>query len=114
TPRRPRSNWSAINIRRAKELIKTKRMRPAGLNAFHARTENKSEIYSYEQRTPKLPAPYAGILKDNKKAAEFFHAQSESYRKIMSWWILSAKKEETRTKRLQRLIRESAKQKRIL
>lgn len=108
TLRRKTSIWSAVNIRRAEELIKLGLMMPDGLKAFQARKENKSGIYSYEQRTEKLPDPYERELKKNKTAWDFFQAQPPWYRKTVGWWIVSAKKEETRLKRLARLIEESA------
>jgi uncharacterized protein YdeI (YjbR/CyaY-like superfamily) len=113
TPRRRSSIWSAINIKRAEELARQKRMRPAGLKAFAARIENKSGIYSYEQRTTELAEPYATHLKKNKAAWNFFGIQLPSYRKMIGWWIVSAKKEETRMARLAKLISESAKGKRL-
>jgi uncharacterized protein YdeI (YjbR/CyaY-like superfamily) len=114
TPRRRGSIWSAINIKRAKELVRQKQMRPFGLRAFAARIENKSGIYSYEQRSTELRQPYAKLLKKNKVAWNFFKTQSPSYRKMIGWWIVSAKKEETRMTRLAKLISESAKGKRLL
>ena len=114
TPRRRGSIWSTINIKRAKELAKEKRLRSAGLKAFGAGREYKSGIYSYEQRSPELPAAYDRQLKKNKAASDFLHAQSPSYRKMISWWIVSAKKEEIRMARLAKLISESAKGKRLL
>src|SRR5438309_3725048 len=114
TPRRRGSIWSTINIKRAKELAKEKRLRSGGLKVFGARREYKSGIYSYEQRSPELPAAYDRQLKKNKAASDFLHAQSPSYRKMISWWIVSAKKEETRMARLAKLISESAKGKRLL
>ena len=114
TPRRRGSIWSAINIKRAKELVRQKQMRPTGLKAFAARIENKSGIYSYEQRSPELSQPYAKLLKKNKAASNFFEKQPPSYRKMIGWWIISAKKEETRMIRLAKLISESAKGKRLL
>jgi uncharacterized protein YdeI (YjbR/CyaY-like superfamily) len=114
TPRRRGSIWSAINIKRAKELVKERRMRSAGLKAFAARIENKSGIYSYEQRSTELGKPYAKLLNKNKAASNFFKRQPPSYRKMIGWWIISAKKEETRMARLTKLISESAKGKRLL
>jgi len=114
TPRRRGSIWSAINIKRANELVEQRRMRSAGLKVFAARIENKSGIYSYEQRSPELTAAYDRQLKKNKAASDFLHAQSPSYRKMISWWIVSAKKEETRMARMAKLISESAKGKRLL
>ncbi|PYJ13729.1 MAG: bacteriocin-protection protein [Verrucomicrobia bacterium] len=114
TPRRRGSIWSATNIKRAKELVEQNRMRPTGLRAFAARIENKSGIYSYEQRTTELEESHATHLKKNKAAWNFFQTQPPSYRKMISWWIVSAKKEETRMARLAKLISESAKGKRLL
>jgi uncharacterized protein YdeI (YjbR/CyaY-like superfamily) len=108
TPRRPRSVWSAVNIQRAQELAAQGRMRPAGLKAFEARVENRSGIYSYEQRKAELDGPYGKALKKDKAAWAFFQAQPPHYRKAACWWVLSAKKEETRLKRLATLIAESA------
>lgn len=114
TPRRRGSIWSAINIKRAKELVRQKQMRPRGLKAFAARIENKSGIYSYEQRSTQLSERYVKLLKRNKAASNFFERQPPSYRKMIGWWIISAKKEETRMARLAKLISESAKGKRLV
>jgi uncharacterized protein YdeI (YjbR/CyaY-like superfamily) len=114
TPRRRGSIWSAINIKRANELVEQRRMRSAGLKVFAARIENKSGIYSYEQRSTELIVPYAKLLKKNEAAWNFFQTQPPSYRKMIGWWIVSAKKEETRMARLAKLISESAKGKRLL
>lgn len=113
TPRRRGSIWSAINIKRAEELVRQKQMRPAGLKAFAARIENKSGIYSYEQRSTELSKPYAKLMRKNQAAWNFFEAQPPSYRKMIGWWIVSAKKQETRMARLAKLISESAKGKRL-
>lgn len=113
TPRRRGSIWSAINIKRAEELVRQKQMRPGGLKAFAARIENKSGIYSYEQRSTELSEPYAKALKKNKAAWNFFGKQPPSYRKMIGWWIVSAKREETRMARLAKLISESAKGRRL-
>lgn len=108
TPRKPRSTWSAVNIKRAGELIEQGLMQPAGLKAFQAREENRSGIYSYEQRNPELPDQYEKKLAKNRAAWKFFQAQPASYRKAANWWVLNAKKEETRLKRLDQLIDDSA------
>ena len=108
TPRRPRSIWSAVNIRRAGDLIKLGLMHPKGIAAFEAREENRSGIYSYEQRSAELPDQYAKQLKKNKNAWEFYQTQLPGYRKAINWWILSAKTEETRLRRLSKLIEDSA------
>lgn len=113
TPRQPRSTWSAVNIKRAQQLIDQELVRPAGLKAFAAREENRSGIYSYEQRTPELPNQYGKKLKKDLAAWKFFQAQPPSYRRAANWYVLSAKKEETRLKRLNALIEYSAQGRRI-
>ncbi len=113
TPRKSRSTWSSVNINRAKALIAQGRMQPAGLKSFEARRENRSGIYSYEQRRVELEEPYNHLLKRNKDAWKFFRDQPPSYRKVAGWWIISAKKEETRLKRLEKLTALSAQGKRL-
>jgi uncharacterized protein YdeI (YjbR/CyaY-like superfamily) len=113
TPRKSSSVWSAVNIKNVAKLIEENRMQPAGLKAFAARKEYRSGIYSYEQRSPELVEPYLGRLKRNRAAWKFFQAQPPSYRKVMNWWVVSAKQEETRGKRLERLIEESARGRRM-
>ena len=113
TPRRRASIWSAVNIKRVEALTNEDRMKPEGLKAFAARRENKSGIYSYEQRPTELEEPYQSLLRTNKAAWEFFAAQPPSYRKMITWWIVSAKQEETRQKRLKKLIAASAVGKRL-
>jgi len=108
TPRKTSSTWSAVNIRRAQELVRKGRMTPAGEKAFAARKEKRSGIYSYEQRTAELIEPFAGKLRRNKAALKFFASQPPSYRKAANWWVVSAKKEETRLERLEQLIKHSA------
>jgi uncharacterized protein YdeI (YjbR/CyaY-like superfamily) len=113
TPRKPSSTWSAVNIRNAEKLIEQRRMQPAGLKAYQARKENRSGIYSYEQRSPELIEPYLNKLKRNNAAWKFFQAQPPYYRKTMNWWIVSAKQEETRLKRLDKLIEASTEGRRM-
>ena len=108
TPRKASSTWSAVNIGRVNELIREGRMAPAGEKAFAARKENRSGIYSYEQRSAELIEPYAGKLRRNKAALKFFASQPPSYRKAANWWVISAKQEETRLRRLEKLISLSA------
>jgi uncharacterized protein YdeI (YjbR/CyaY-like superfamily) len=81
--------------------------------AFDARKENRSGIYSYEQRSANLDGPYEVRLRQNKAAWDFFYAQPPSYRKAIGWWVVSAKQELTRLKRLEKLISESARGKRL-
>ena len=109
TPRKPRSTWSAVNIRRAGELIADGRMRPAGLAAFEARTDDRSAIYAYEQRhAAKLEPDEERELRANALAWKYFQSRPPSYRKTAIWWVVSAKRDETRRKRLRTLIDDSA------
>jgi uncharacterized protein YdeI (YjbR/CyaY-like superfamily) len=114
TPRRPRSVWSAINIKRVAELTRLRLVHPAGEKAFRARQGDRSEIYAYEQRRgAKLTGKYAKQFRANKKAWDFFRAQPPWYQRTASWWVISAKKEETRLKRLAQLMKDSGDQKTI-
>lgn len=108
SPRKPNSIWSATNIKRAQELADQGLMQPAGLQAFQARQEDKSGIYSYEQRDDQFPEEYARKLQQNQAAWEFFQAQPAWYQKAARWWVVSAKKEETQLRRLDKLIEDSA------
>jgi uncharacterized protein YdeI (YjbR/CyaY-like superfamily) len=109
TPRRARSTWSAVNIRRVQELTDLGRIRPAGLKAFAERSEERSGVYAYEQREhAELGEEFEGLFRANQPAWAFFQAQPAGYRKTAIWWVVSAKKEETRRKRLATLIEDSA------
>jgi uncharacterized protein YdeI (YjbR/CyaY-like superfamily) len=113
TPRRPRSNWSAVNMKRAGELIELGLMTPAGRKAFEARDEDRTAVYSYEQRPQDLPPEYERELRKNAQAAKFWRAQPAGYRKAATWWVVSAKREDTRLRRLAAVIRHSARSERI-
>jgi uncharacterized protein YdeI (YjbR/CyaY-like superfamily) len=113
SPRRSRSIWSAVNIVRVRALTDLGLMKPAGLEAFQVRQENRSGIYTYEQRSATFPEPYAATMKKHKAAWTFFQAQPPGYRKKMGWWVVSAKLEATRAKRLEQLIEESARGRRM-
>jgi len=108
TPRRPTSNWSQANIRRVGELAAEGRMTAAGMRAFARRSARQPGEYTYETRPPDLPEPYAGRFRRNEAGWRFWSAQRPSYRKSMTWWVVSAKREETRLGRLDALITESA------
>ena len=109
TPRRPRSIWSAKNIARFNELARDGLVRPSGRKAFEARSEERSGVYSYEQRAAAEFEPaQERQFRRNKKAWEFFQAQRPSYRRAVIWWVVSAKKEETKAKRLAQLIEHSS------
>lgn len=115
TPRKPRSVWSAVNIKRASELKKSGLMHPAGMAEFDKRKAARSRIYSYEQqrRTATLPPEYAAKFRHQPAAWDFFQDQPPWYRRTSSWWVISAKKEETRLKRLSILI-ECCRDKRLI
>jgi uncharacterized protein YdeI (YjbR/CyaY-like superfamily) len=113
SPRRAESIWSAINRKRIEELIAEGKMKPAGLKAYEGRKENRSGIYSYEQRPAEMVEPYAGLFKKNKGAWRFFQDQPPYYRRVVTWWIVSAKKEETRIKRLDKLMAHSGRGERL-
>ena len=114
TPRKSRSTWSAVNIRRVAELKREGRMRPAGLAAFGRRTDSKSAIYSYEQRkSAAFDEAAEQQFRANKKAWAFFQSQAPWYRRTATYLVTSAKKEETRQKRLADLIAASAAGRRI-
>lgn len=113
TPRNPKSIWSAVNIKRVNELKDLRLMQPAGLKVFEERDVKKSNLYSFERENVKLTGLYEKQFRKNKKAWEFFKSQPPSYRKPVLWWIMSAKQEETRLKRLDTLIADSEKGLRI-
>jgi uncharacterized protein YdeI (YjbR/CyaY-like superfamily) len=109
TPRKASSNWSAVNIRRAEALIADGRMQPAGLRAFEARRADRSAVYSFEQsRQPDLSDAEKRRVRANRKAWTFFEAQPPGYRRTITHWVVSAKRDATRAKRLDTLISDSA------
>ena len=113
TPRKPRSYWSLVNIGRAKALIKAKRMKPAGLRTFEKRDEVHAKRYSNEQKTVAFDEVREKRFRQNAAAWEFFQAQPPGYRRVMTHRVMSAKREETREKRLDQLIAVSAQARRI-
>jgi uncharacterized protein YdeI (YjbR/CyaY-like superfamily) len=113
TPRKPRSNWSTVNIKRATELSAAGLMAPAGLAAFERRDEKLSEVYAYERKSAALPADAEKKFKADKKAWENFSKMPPGYRRLVSHWVGSAKREETREKRLAELIALSRRGERI-
>ena len=105
TPRRPTSNWSAINIRRMKELMRERRVRPAGMKAFQKRVAERSGIYSYENRkSATLSAAARKKFHADIVAWKFFQQQPASYRQTTIWWVTSAKRPQTQQDRLRKLI----------
>ena len=113
TPRKPESIWSVINTTRMSELIKLGRVHPAGLKVFQQRDKKKSRHYSYEVRNRQFDAEYARQFRANRKAWDFYQAQAPWYRRVSCYWVTSAKREETRMRRLATLINDSAQGRRI-
>jgi uncharacterized protein YdeI (YjbR/CyaY-like superfamily) len=109
TPRNPRSNWSSLNVRHVEELIREGRMTPAGLAAYEARTPERTGVYAFEQRhAARLEHEQKERFRADPKAWAFFQAQPVSYRQTAIYWVVSAKREETRARRLDALIADSA------
>jgi len=109
TPRRPKSNWSKVNIQKVAKLKEAGLMRPAGLRAFEARSDARSGVYSFEQRDQvKLTPEFERRLRADAAAWEHWQARPPSYRKAATFWVMSAKREETRDRRLGQLIECSA------
>lgn len=107
TPRKKTSIWSSVNIKKVENLIAQGLMQPAGLTSFKNRTENKSKIYSFENEEVKFSPDFEKQFKANKKAWDYFQSLAPSYRKPSSNWVMSAKQESTRIKRLNELIADS-------
>ena len=107
TPRRKGSVWSAINIKRFQELEAAGLVHPSGRAAFAKRDEARSAIYSYENRSRGFDAATEAEFRKHKRAWHFFEQQAPSYKKTAAFWVVSAKQEETRIRRLQKLIEHS-------
>ena len=114
TPRRRGSVWSAVNTRRAVELLSAGRMRAAGRAAFEARDVAKTRAISQVRRDPRLDRALAARFKANRAAWEFFSAQPPGYQRMSVWFIMSAKRDETRAKRLEQLMALSASKRRLV
>ena len=113
TPRKPTSIWSAVNLKRVEELTRLGLMQPAGLKVFNARDQEKTNLYSFEREAAQLSPEQKAQFQANVRAWEFFQTQPASYRKPALWWVLSAKQEATRVKRLAALIGDSEQGRRI-
>jgi uncharacterized protein YdeI (YjbR/CyaY-like superfamily) len=107
TPRKPLSTWSAVNIKRVEELTGQGLMRPAGIKAFEARQEERSRIYSFEQQNIEFESAQERQFRANAAAWKIFRSQAPSYQRAATWWVVSAKREETRAKRLATLMEDS-------
>jgi uncharacterized protein YdeI (YjbR/CyaY-like superfamily) len=107
TRRKPNSNWSAVNIKKIEKLTEKNLMHPAGIAAFQKKKEEKSAIYSYESEAAELPPIFQKKLKKDKKAWTYFQTRSNYYKKRTTHWIMNARTEETKIRRLEKLIEAS-------
>jgi uncharacterized protein YdeI (YjbR/CyaY-like superfamily) len=108
TPRKPASIWSAVNIAHVARLTAEGRMRPAGLAAFERRRDDRSAVYSHENAEQGLPPEYGSRLAADAAASAFWDAATPTYRRLVTHWVLTAKQEATRERRLAQLIDDSA------
>jgi uncharacterized protein YdeI (YjbR/CyaY-like superfamily) len=114
TARKASSIWSTVNVARVEELSAAGLMRPAGLEAFARRRPERSGVYSHEQAgEPELDAEQQARLRQRPEAWAFFEVQAPSYRKAALWWVVNAKRPETRERRLAALIADSAEGRRL-
>jgi uncharacterized protein YdeI (YjbR/CyaY-like superfamily) len=113
TPRKSTSTWSAVNTKRAQDLIRLGLMQPAGGKAFEGRDAKRSKLYSFEQKGAALGTAYEKQFRANRNAWQFFQSQPPGYRKTATWWVVSAKQEATRHRRLATLISDSGAGRRI-
>ncbi|HEY2961325.1 MAG TPA: YdeI/OmpD-associated family protein [Pyrinomonadaceae bacterium] len=113
TPRKPRSIWSLVNVRHVERLQKDGRMHAAGLATFAQRDPKRTGIYSFENRPRELSPDYQNEFGKNKTAWQFFESQPPGYKRTVSFWVMGAKREETRIRRLQQLIASSARGERV-
>ena len=109
SPRKPKSKWSQVNIRRVEKLMAQKKMTKAGMDAYDARVNETGIEYSYEVRRYSLDPRYQKKFESKKRAWKYFNEQPPWYRRVTVFWVMSAKKEETRERRLETLIECSAK-----
>jgi uncharacterized protein YdeI (YjbR/CyaY-like superfamily) len=113
SPRRAGSVWSAVNIRKAEELISAGLMQPAGLASFEDRKPDRSKIYAYENDPVELSTELEKLFRANKLAWAFFNDQAPSYQRTIRHWIMRAARPKTRLARLEKAISESAQRKRV-
>ena len=108
TPRKPKSIWSRINVDHVERLKKEGRMMPSGLATYAKKEDKRTGIYSFENAPRELPAKYLKTFRANKEAWKFFSAQPPGYRRLVVFWVVSARREETQIRRLEHLVKISA------
>jgi uncharacterized protein YdeI (YjbR/CyaY-like superfamily) len=113
TPRRANSIWSRVNMRHIERLKREGRMQNGGLAAFARRDEKRTAVYAFENKPRELSAEFQKKFQANKQAWEFWKKQPPFYTKTCSFWVMSAKKEETQLRRLEQLIEDSARGERV-
>lgn len=113
TPRKPRSIWSNVNVKHVARLTSEGRMQPPGIAAFEKKDESRSGVYAFERETAQLEPEMIERFKRDRVAWKFFESQPPYYRRVTSWWVISAKREETRNSRLEKLIKHSAREERL-
>ena len=105
TPRNPKSNWSVVNLKKAEELISSELMQPKGFELYNNRKIKSENEYSYENKPKNLPIHLENKIKANKLAWKYFSSQSNSYKRTIYHWILSAKQDKTKETRTEKLIK---------
>jgi uncharacterized protein YdeI (YjbR/CyaY-like superfamily) len=113
TPRKPKSIWSLVNVRHVERLQKAGKMAEPGLKTFALREKHRTGIYSFEQKRPGLSAKYKKLFSANTRAWGFFAKQAPWYQRTAGYWVSSAKQEETRMRRLAKLMEVSANGRRL-
>lgn len=108
TPRKPKSNWSNVNVKRVGELIAAGRMTPAGMAAFERRVPERTGVYTFENPSPEFPPAFLKRFKADKAAWKFWSAQPPGYRRTVTGYVTSAKQDATRERRLTRVLEHSA------
>lgn len=109
TPRKPRSIWSLVNVRHVERLKKEERMHAAGLEAYARRDPERTGLYAFENRPKELSPEFQKTFRQHNKAWKFFEEMPPSFKRTTIFWIMSAKKEETRLRRLNHVIENSEK-----
>jgi len=108
TPRKPKSIWSDVNTKRYQQLLREGLVHASGKAAFSRREASRAGLYSFEQAVVELPPAYEKTFRANRKAWSHFSASRPSYRRAATWWVISARQEPTRARRLATLIADSA------